>query len=141
MTAYLVVPLRCIPPRLGLKPNSRRVVVPVVTGIDSRQQVRAGEFVDELARLVGGEITFHRNGGNSTSGILVHAEADETVVDGRALPVVHVLMDRKTRDGSAPAMVSLVLGGRPDEDFFWPDCPVDITTAGATRAFLLRRSV
>lgn len=112
-----------------------------VIEVSDRQPVHPEELVDELNRAVGGQVSFRRNGGQTTTGTLIRAEIRATEFEDRAVPVVHVLMHTPTRDGSTPVMISLVVGVAPDADFFWPDCPIDVSTADGTSGFVLRSRV
>jgi hypothetical protein len=97
-----------------------------MTTADGARLVTASELVEALASAAGSKIEIARNGGGRVSGVFLRADLASAEVDGRPYPVVHLLMQRVTRDGTTPVIVSLLTGAAPDEDFFWPVCPIDV---------------
>lgn len=110
-----------------------------MTQAPETERVTAMALVDALANERGSMIEIERNGGSSpVIGTMIRAFLTSEEVDERELPVVHVLMHRKTRDGTTPVMVSLVTGVYPDEDFFWPECRIEVIHETGRQRFSLR---
>lgn len=102
------------------------------------RHVTALEFVEALADRAGSAIEIDRNGADPVRGVLVDTNLSSSAVEGRTYLIVHLLMNRPTRDGTAPTMVSLLTGAPPDEDFFWPACLIKVTGLSGYERFLLR---
>jgi len=103
-----------------------------------QRYVTASDLVQLLADSTGLSLEIERNGGSVLAGDLISATLGSTAIDGVDRAVVHLVIRRPTRDGSTPVMVSLVTGVAPDEDFFWPVCPVIVSGPKGVERLALR---